>query len=138
MSPFSLLPGCQKRHTGLVHAFLLWCGALLQDHPMEHEWMSEIVNQNRSFSLLNQLCPVLYYSNRNLMNMPGLSEAGQQVRDSLPELRSHNVEDRCSVLTAKRQLAQEGWIKKELIQGTLKQRKEWVSIATVLSIGSKQ
>ena len=66
---------------------------------MDHGRVSEIINQNRPFSLPNCLYPVFYYGNIDLIN--GLSEASQEVTDSILELASYNTEGRCSVLRLK-------------------------------------
>lgn len=73
---------------------------------MDHGQVSEIINQNRPFSLLNCLCPVLYYGNIDLINV--LLEASQEVTDSFLELTKYNTEGKCSVLRQKHLLALEG------------------------------
>lgn len=53
---------------------------------MDHGRVSEIIDQNRPFSLVNSLYPVLYYGNIDLIN--GLSEASQEVTDSFVETKA--------------------------------------------------
>lgn len=96
---FALRFQAAKRHTGLINAFLPLWSALLQGQRMDHGRVSEIINKNRPFSLPNCLYPLLYSGNIDLIN--GLSEASQEVTDSILELASYNTEGRCSVLRQK-------------------------------------